>query len=341
MNKYILRLGFIALSFVLVLISIVSVLPAPVQATTMSPTRLELDADPGKKTQSTIKISNDDDVKRTFYLSAARFETKDETGQPVFVPGDKEGLVSWFSFASSVEIGSKQSKEVPIFITVPQTAEPGGYFAAVFASIIPPAERDSGTVAVQTDVGTLILFRVNGQFPTDDAVIEFDTKDKKHWYANLPVEFYFRFQNSGADRAQPLGDITIKNIFGGVTKIITSNNGAGNVLPKSIRRFESAWVTSGGDKLEQHNGPVEYPKFSGFWSHVQYEWKNFEFGRYHADLNITVNNDASRVHAKDLAFWVVPWHLLLTVLVIGGLFFGIVLALAIIVVALVMRRRRR
>jgi hypothetical protein len=341
MKKNFARAGLVVLSSLLILVSIWSVPEHKAQATTMSPTRLELDADPGKKIQSTIKIYNDGDSAHTFYLSAAKFETKDETGQPEFVPEDKEGLVSWFSFAPSIDIAPKQSKEVPIFVTVPANAEPGGYFAAVFASIIPPASKESGAVAVQTDTGTLVLFRVNGQFPISDSILEFNTKNKKHWLANLPVEFYFRFQNSGSDRAQPLGDITIKNLFGSITKIVTANKGAGNVLPQSIRRFESAWVTSGGDQVEQNTGAIQEPKFTGYWSHVQYEWHNFAFGRYHAHLNVTVNNDSSRSHAKDVSFWVIPWHLLLLILVGGGLFFGIILVLAIIVVAALMRSRKR
>jgi hypothetical protein len=340
MKQYVFRVGFIVLSFSLTLTALWSVPQHQAHATTLSPTRLELDADPGKRIQSTIKIYNDEKISRTYYLSAATFETKDETGEPEFVPGTS-GLVSWLSFANSIEVGAQESREVPVSISVPANAEPGGYFAAVFASVVPPSERDSGTVAVQTDTGVLILFRVNGQFPTDDSILEFDTKNKQHWFANLPIEFYFRFQNSGADRAQPLGDILIKNIFGNLTKIVTANKGAGNVLPKSVRKFDSAWVTNGGDEVEKHTGVVEYPKFTGFWSHVQYEWKNFAFGRYHAELNVTVNNDSSRSHAKDFAFWIVPWHLLLTILVVGGLFFGIVLAAAVIILSLLTRRNRR
>ncbi len=298
----------------LVLGILINLLPAEVKATTMSPTRLELDADPGKSTTLNIKIYNDEKVKRTYYLSAAKFETQGETGDPVFVPSERDGLVSWFSFPDSVEVGGQQYKEVAVSVNVPENAAPGGYFAAVFASVIPPTNNDPGAVSIQSDVGTLVLFRVNGDFPKDDSIVEFDTKNKKHWYSKIPIEFFFRFRNAGADRAQPLGDITIRNTFGQVTKIIAANKGAGNVLPQSIRRFDSAWVNAGGDDIEQHTGPVNYPKFKNYWTHVQYEWNNFAFGRYTANLKVTVNNDASRVHNEKVAFWVIPWHLISVIL---------------------------
>ncbi len=293
----------------------VTIFPATTQATTMSPTRMELDADPGTTTYANIKIYNDEKAKRTYYLSAAKFETQGETGDPVFVPEERGELVSWFKFPDSVEVGGQQYKELAVQIDIPQDAKPGGYFAAVFASVVPPINNDPGAVSIQSDVGTLILFRVNGDFPKDDSIVEFNTKDKKHWYSKIPVEFYFRFRNAGADRAQPLGDITVKNIFGQVTKIIPANKGAGNVLPQSIRRFDSAWVTVGGDTdIEQHTGPVTYPTFKNFWSHVQYEWNNLAIGRYTANIKVTVNNDASRTHSEKVAFWVIPWHLIVTIL---------------------------
>lgn len=303
------------------------------QATTMSPTRLELDGDPGKTAQTTITVYNDEKVTRTFYISAVRFETKNETGEPDFVLDDKTGLVSWMHLPNTIQVAPLTYYDINIPIEVPKDAAPGGYFAAVFASILPPGAQGNTPVSLKTDVGTLVLFRVNGDFAKEDSLLEFDTLNHKYWYANLPVEFYFRFQNSGADRAQPLGDITIHNLLGGIAKIITANKGAGNVLPQSIRRFESAWVSSGGDRVEQHVGKVEYPQFNGYWSHVKYEWQNFAFGRYRADLRVTINNDSSRTHAKSIVFWVVPWHLLL--LILGGL---AVLFVAAVLVALIVLR---
>lgn len=295
--------------------TVLALLPLRAHATTMSPTRFELDADPGTTTSVTIKVYNDETTARDYVLSSAKFESQGENGDPLFVPEDRSGLISWFEFPARINIAAKQHKEVEVKINVPADAKPGGYFAAIFASVLPPPGQDAGAVALQSDTGVLVLFRVNGEFPIDDALVEFDTKEGRNWFSNLPVEFFFRFRNAGADRAQPLGDITIRNTFGGLTKIVTANKGAGNVLPQTVRRFDSAWVTAGGKgDIEGHTGVVEYPQFKGFWSHVQYEWNNFAFGRYTAHVNLTVNNDASRSHSATIAFWVIPWHLIVTIL---------------------------
>lgn len=310
------------------------------QAVTMSPIRIELAANPGEKTNGVVKVYNDDRVERTMYLSVAKFENQDESGEPKFVEGNDQ-LVAWVKIQSSIFIPSKESREVPFTVEVPNGVDPGGYFGAVFASIIPPTP-DGGEVALQSDVGTLLLFRVNGDFPEGETILEFNTKDKKKILNHLPIEFYYRFQNDGADRAQPLGDITIRNLFGGLTKVVSANFGAGNVLPESIRRFESAWVTAGGDEVEVRHDKVVQPELDNFWETVKYQASNFALGRYSADLNLTVNNDASRSYAKSTSFWVLPWQLIVIVLAVILLFIlPLVLLLGAILVYLKRRKQRQ
>lgn len=309
------------------------------QAVTMSPIRIELAADPGKQSSGVIKVYNDDTVPRTFYLSAARFESKDETGEPKFVPGT-DGIVSWINIQPTVSVPSKDSREVTFTVNVPSGTDPGGYFAAIFASIIPP-DPEASTLSLKSDVGTLVLFRVNGAFSEGETILEFATKDKKNIFNHLPVEFFFRFQNDGDDRALPLGDITITNIFGGVTKIISANYGAGNTLPKSVRKYEAAWVTDGGeDEVESFHEKVVYPEFKNFGEAVKYQWENFALGRYSAHLQLTVNNDASRSYGKSVAFWILPWQLILVTFV-AIVVFLLPLLLLLFVIYMYWKRKRK
>lgn len=306
------------------------------RAVTMSPIRIELAANPGAQTSGVVKVYNDEKVERTLYLSVANFESKDETGQPMFVPGTGL-LVSWVNIQPSIVVPPLEAREVPFNIAVPKDVDPGGYFAAIFASIIPPAPGE-GMVAVQSDVGTLILFKVNGEFPEGETILEFDTKDNKKIFNRLPVEFYYRFQNDGADRAQPLGDITIRNLFGGVSKIVSANFNAGNVLPESVRRFETAWVTAGGDDIEQFHDTVVHPELNNFWEIVKYQASNFALGRYSADVQLTVNNDASRSYSKSTSFWVLPWQLIVVALAVLVLF---IMPLLLLLGAIIVYFRRR
>ncbi|QQS22949.1 hypothetical protein IPM19_00025 [bacterium] len=309
------------------------------RAVTMSPVRIELAADPGKETTGIIKVYNDDTVARTFYLTAAKFENKDESGEPLFVEG-KDGIVSWISMQPTVAVPSKESREITFTVNVPVGADPGGYYAAIFASVLPP-DPGAGDVALRSDVGTLVLFRVNGLFEEGETILEFNTKDKKKIFNHLPIEFYYRFQNDGKDRALPVGDITIRNTFGGLTKIIAANQGKGNALPESVRKYEVAWITAGGEDVETNYEKAVYPEFKNFGEAVKYQWDNFALGRYSADLQVTVNNDSSRSYAQSTSFWVIPWQLLVVILAVIVLFLLSLLLLLFVIYMYWKRSRRR
>lgn len=281
------------------------------KAITVSPIRLEFALDPGNITTGSIKVLNDSDSKE-LYLSVARFEPKDdESGEPRFVPGS-QGLPSWIKLPQKIVATPNEFTEVPFTISVPIGTEPGGYFAAIFVTTTP--EAAPGVVSIATDVGTLLFLRVNGTFPEGENIIEFATKNKQKLFTSLPVELYYRMTNVGADRVKPVGDLTIRNLFGLTSKVLSANPTEGSVLPGSKRKFETAWITGGGGVEAEHDLPTNLPKT--FFQNVAWQWKHFAIGRYSATVHVTVNYDSSRSYEKSTAFWVFPWQLM-TVITLG------------------------
>ena len=279
-----------------------------VKALTISPIRAEFNVDPGLSVSGTFKLFNEKDEAQKFYITFARFATKDETGEPAFVPGN-EGIPSWVEAPSEVLVSGKEYLDVDYKITVPEGAEPGGYFAAIFASNTKPP-KDPKDIAIIGEAGTLIFLRVNGSFTEGETILSFNIKDKKRFFTALPVEFLYRFQNSGEDRVKPLGDIVIKNVFGITAKIINANRTAGSVLPKSIRQFLSGWYATGSPAVQPIEQQAEYPKNGDFIEQLKFEWNHLAIGYYSANLTLTVDNDSSRSYHKKLGFFVFPWHLM-------------------------------
>ncbi len=294
----------------LLLLGVLFFTPNTVSATTVSPIRLEFAVDPGQSVTTSFDVTNNKDEFKTYSISIARFETRDETGDPAFVPNDRRGIPSWATVPSQVQIPAKTKQTVPITIAVPQDAEPGGYFAAAFAIDQAPDQEEANAIGVGSNVGTLIFLRVNGDFAEGETVLEFNTKNKQKLFASLPVEFYYRLQNSGEDRIKPQGDITIKNIFGRISKTINANRTTGSVLPRSIRRFEAGWYVTGGEPVQDLNAQPEYPKNNSYLEQLKFQWNHFAFGYYTANMQVTVNNDSSRSYARSVSFWIIPWHLL-------------------------------
>ncbi len=297
------------------------------KALTVSPVKAELEIDPGKRLHSKLVLTNEEQDTKIYYLSVQNFNAKDESGVPQFSPKN-DGLASWVEIESKVVLGPKEQKDIPYSIAVPLGTEPGGYFAGIFASAVPPEEKNNGDVAVETQVGSLLLVRVSGAVTESTEILEFFTKDKKSVFTSLPVDFYFRFQNSGQSWAKPLGDLIIKNMAGKTTKVIPANPDGSNVLPKSIRRFEASWLTNSGDEIQDKKAERPPAPPQGYWNKVKHEWKYFALGRYAANLSLTYNNDTNTTTKATTAFWVVPVHFL-SVVVPAGIFALIILRFSI------------
>jgi hypothetical protein len=299
------------------------------QAITISPPRLELDGDPGTTVSSEFKVTNESNSATTYYTQVENFESKDESGNPQFVQ-TKEGLATWISVAGSVSASAGEEKTIPFTIRIPRNAEPGGYFASIFVRTTPPPEA-GGEVSIGARLGTLILLRVNGDIQEGVDILEFSTKDKKRFFTSLPVELYYRFQNTGTDRVKPEGEVVIKNLIGLKAKILSANRTDGSVLPRSIRRFDMAWINGGGGKEDQGLA-VSARNPGSFLEEAKYQWSHFALGYYTANLDITYGQNNNTADGT-FRFFVVPWQLL--IIIIGALL------IILIILRFILRRYNR
>ena len=276
------------------------------QALTLTPIRMEIAGDPGQVLSQEMTLINERDTDEKYYASYANFEASGETGSPSFVNAT-EGLGTWMETVESIDLPANSSKIVQVKIKIPANADPGGHFAVVFWGTQPPT-TDSGSVAIGAKVGMLVLLRVNGDVDENGGILEFATKDKQTFFTHLPVSFYYRFQNSGGDRIKPEGSILMKNILGITAEKIPANPVEGNVLPGSIRKIETAWQGKAGTV-----GPTDKDN-KNFFSKAGYEMRNFAFGYYKAKILLKYGTGGETA-SGSFAFWVVPWHLLILVLI--------------------------
>lgn len=285
------------------------------QALTFSPVRIEMSGNPGEVMDSAFKVFNDEREAKTYYVVTENFEARDESGNPTFI-SSKTGLSSWISVPKIITLAPGERKMVPFQVHIPKNIEPGGYFAGVLVALEPPEDRGAGKIALGSQTGPLILFRVNGNISENSEVLEFATINKQRVFSSLPVGFYYRFQNSGADRVKPQGLVRILNTFRMTSKDLIANRSDGSVLPKSIRRFETWWLTSGGGKEDPLKEPAEQQP-SGFFQAASYQWRHFALGMYTARLELAYGEQVKQGVIETYTFFVFPWQLL--VIILGGL----------------------
>ncbi len=294
-------------SLVKSLLLLVFFLPVYASALTISPTKIEVAIDPGQTAIGEIEVFNEQDETKTFYTTFENFEPRGETGSPYFT-GSGSGLASWIAATERFEIKPGERIAIAYSISVPEETTAGGYFAGIFFGTQPPTSEGGGEVSIGGKVGSLVLLRVNGDIAESGGILDFTTLDKNRFFSTLPISFTYRFNNTGADRVVPKGEIVIKNSIAQKSANVSANATEGSILPSSIRKFEVAW-----------NEAESLSPEANFFATALYQLKNFHLGLYKANIELVWGESAQRGTASTW-FFLFPWQLLTLVAAAGVLF---------------------
>ncbi len=284
MNKLGFYIGFLIITCVPLLTSAQSGVS---QTLSISPTLLEMQAERGQTWQSEIRVINVNDYDLVVYPQVVNFAPLGEDGRGDLLPlseGDNGGLTlaEWITVPSDpVIIKAEQTATVPVQISVPDDASPGGHYAAILIGTKPPTS-DGNASKVQTAqfVTSLLFVRVAGDVIEEGNIREFTTKNLITQQPTASLEM--RFENTGNVHIQPQGDIKIYNMWGEERGMIPINHEThfGNVLPKSIRKFNFTWTG---------------------------ETALYDIGRYKAVATLGYGDGAKQFVTSTTYFWVVPY----------------------------------
>jgi hypothetical protein len=187
-------------------------------------------------------------------MEKENFTSVSEEGAPSFSAGDlKEGvttLADWISFDGPTEgkLLPKQEKEINFTIPIPEGAEPGGHYAAIFVKQIKKTEEGKTELGVSSRVGTLILVSVPGTTNKSAEIVEFKAPKL---LLKGPVEckkdgdkiiagscFTMKVRNNGTVHFDSKGTVEIKPLIGRTSVI---DLGTHTILPHNIRSFGAGW----------------------------------------------------------------------------------------------------
>lgn len=257
-------------------------------ALSVTPTKFDISAASTQTWNSEIRVINTNQFPLVVFASAVNFAPRGEGGDGQFIPiltSETQGqtLAEWITLPTdAITIAPEQTAVIPITITVPTEAPPGGHYAAVLISTQPPGDTTSAS-RVQTiqAVTTLVFLRVAGDILERGNIREFFTENR---IASRPeMDFHVRFENLGNVHVQPRGEIIITNMWGQERGIIPINQRSsfGDVLPEQIRKFTFSW--------------------SGAWSLS-------DMGRYRAEVTLSYGIQSKQFVSSIVHFWVIPWQ---------------------------------
>lgn len=275
----------------------------------LGPGKIEMVLAPGEKGTFDLLISNRLGTSKTFSLLEEDFTGSNDPKETVVLLGDDRGPYSLKNYlsigTSTIEIAHGTRVRVPVSVSIPKNAEPGGLYGSVIVGTVSKNEavNNAGGVVssnpVVTRIGTLIFIRIKGEVVENGKLSDFKLAgNKKIILDPSSIRFNLLFQNEGNVHLNPKGTIAIKNILGTTVGNIPVESWF--AMPKSLRFREIEWKPS------------------------------FLLGKYTAIATI----DRSYGDLKDnlsLTFWVISWKILL------GIF--VVLMLIVVIVKKIFKRK--
>lgn len=259
----------------------------------VGPGRLEVTVKPGETVVRNMTVTNRVSDGRKFMLSVEDMSGSADPTQSVVLLGDQNGpytLKDNITFASknfSLNLG--QRAVIPVSITMPPNAEPGGYYGAVLVSTVQDEGETDVSVGTRSPIisriGTLFFITVPGNAEVSGSVTNFSTKNNQWWFEKGPINMSILYENTGSVHLNPYGELRISNMLGEEVGFVEIDPWF--ILPKSLRLREVAWD------------------------------REFLFGRYTITSKINLGYD-NVIDEKTIHIWVLPWKILLSIF--AGLF---------------------
>lgn len=250
------------------------------------PPRLEVTVKPGEHLTKEIKVTNNSDTERVINTKIIDFIVVDQKGTPIKLEnesGNKWSASQWIQTSeSSFKLKPQETKAFVLTIIVPENATPGGHYAMVLHNPSNEVVLSETGSAIEANVGTLVYITVPGEIK-QQASVDYIKYPKFSEYG--PINFETSISNLSDIHIKPVGNIEIRNWFGGKTANITYNESNNNIFPGTSHVFKNT--------LDQ-------------------KWL---FGRYKASLNATYGTSGSPLTAY-VSFWVIPYKILILIITV-------------------------
>lgn len=262
----------------------------------VGPGRAEIEVRPGQSVMFEISVANRISDGRRFELVVEDISGSNDASRAVVFMGDERGpqtVKDYISFPeNSFNLDLGERARIPVTVSIPADAEPGGYYGGVLVSTVKDDGIDEGAGSARSPIiariGTLFFITVPGEVVKGGATLDVTLARPSWWYEKGPIEMRVLYENTGSVHLNPYGEMRVTNLFGEEVGFVELEPWF--VLPKSLRTRDISWN------------------------------RELLFGRYTVTTSINRGYD-DVVDEFTLTFWVLPWK------IVGGIFLGIFIIL--------------
>lgn len=167
---------------------------------------------PGEKKTFVVNVQNISDYSEKIKITSDDFSFGENNEIANIVEeNEMSGMKEWISAEEkdSIELGSKDKKELKLTVAVPENAAIGSHYALVLISAIPQTEeQELKSTLVSGRVGIYILVNVSGEVSGKGSLNSF----KAPILAGKKAVMKMEFENKGNIHYIPHGEVRIKNL---------------------------------------------------------------------------------------------------------------------------------
>lgn len=260
----------------------------------VGPGKVEISVPPGTSETVWLTVTNRIGKPHRFNVAVEDMVGSQDPSKTVDLLGGAVGPYSVQDYirvpGATLTLEHNERARIPVTITVPPSASPGGHYGSVLVDTVAvePDTSVQDSLAPQSPivarVGTLFFITVPGEIERAGQLVDFTTVPDQSWFQATPITFGITFVNNGSVHLSPYGFLSITNMFGQEVGAVELDPWF--VLPEAERFREVVW--NGGHHI----------------------------GRYTATLTVHRGYD-DETDVLQVSFWIIPWQLLL------GIFVGV------------------
>jgi len=264
----------------------------------VGPGKEEVELAPGETKTINIMVSNRTGVDRDFKAEIEDFSGSDNPSEAVVLLGNDRGPYSLKDYLKIPEMNfllpNARRAVVPVTISIPADAEPGGLYGSVVFSIVSSDAETRGQASsapIVSRIGSLIFVRVKGDVEQSGAIKDFSTQGGQWLFTESMIPMRVNFDNTGRIHLSPYGVISVSNMFG-----------------QEVERIDmDPWfVMPGVSRLRD----------------VTME-RQIMFGRYTAQLTLNPGYEGGAQETRMISFWVLPWKPVVMTIIAGIVVLGL------------------
>ena len=253
----------------------------------VGPGKVDVTLNPGESKVIEMIVTNRTGERRVFNLKTEDMTGSRDLSKPVILLGSDRGPYSLRDYLlvdhQSFELDQNQRARIPVTISIPKDAEPGGLYGSMLVDTV-AIEATSGETtntvpqsAIVARIGTLFFVTVAGEVAHSGKLLDFATIGKQKFFGSSPVTFGILHENTGSIHIAPYGEVRVTNMLGDEVGFV---------------ELESWFILPGSERLREIT-----------WS------REFVIGRYTATAQINRGYD-DIVDTASFTFWVLPWKYL-------------------------------